>query len=139
MVTWKEISPELASGVEIDKTWTRLIVSIIMIVVFLGIASAQLTAVLERRREFAILSALGMKNSKLIHIMFAEGLILGLLGGILGIIIGAPFTYLVYKKGIDFSSLCMAIVTSLFPMFLLTRIFMVISGGGLYRSRLCWR
>ena len=105
LVTWKEISPELASGVEIDKTWTRLIVSIIMIVVFLGIASAQLTAVLERRREFAILSALGMKNGRLIHIMFAEGLILGLFGGILGIIIGAPFTYLVYKKGIDFSAI----------------------------------
>ncbi len=104
LVTWKEISPELASGVEIDKTWTRLTVSIIMIVVFLGIASAQLTAVLERRREFAILSALGMKNSRLIHIMFAEGLILGLFGGILGIIIGAPFTYLIAKYGIDFSS-----------------------------------
>ena len=105
LVTWKEISPELASGVEVDKTWTRLTVTIIMIVVFLGIASAQLTAVLERRREFAILSALGMKNSKLIHIMFAEGLILGLFGGILGIIIGAPFTYLIATKGIDFSAI----------------------------------
>ena len=105
LVTWKEISPELASGVEVDKTWTRLTVSIIMLVVFLGIASAQLTAVLERRREFAILSALGMKNGKLIHIMFAEGLILGIFGGILGLIIGSPFTYLVYKKGIDFSSM----------------------------------
>ncbi|MEJ2648557.1 MAG: hypothetical protein P8016_09150, partial [Sedimentisphaerales bacterium] len=31
--------------------------------------------------------------------------ILGVFGGILGLIIGAPFTYLVYKKGIDFSSL----------------------------------
>jgi len=105
LVTWKEISPELAFGVEIDKTWTRLIVTIIMIVVFLGIASAQLTAVLERRREFAILAALGMKNIRLIHIMFAEGLILGLFGGLLGIIIGAPFTYLVYTKGIDFSAM----------------------------------
>ncbi|MBN1975673.1 MAG: ABC transporter permease [Sedimentisphaerales bacterium] len=104
LVTWKEISPELASGVEVDKTWTRLTVGIIMIVVFLGIASAQLTAVLERRREFAILSALGMKNLRLIHIMFAEGLVLGLLGGIIGLVIGTPFTYLVAKKGIDFSS-----------------------------------
>jgi len=105
LVTWKEISPELASGVEVDKTWTRLIVTIIMIVVFLGIASAQLTAVLERRREFAILSALGMRNKKLIHIMFAEGLILGLLGGIFGLIIGVPVTYYVATKGIDFAAM----------------------------------
>jgi ABC-type lipoprotein release transport system permease subunit len=105
IVTWKEISPELASGVEVDKTWTRLIVSVIMIVVFLGIASAQLTAVLERRREFAILSALGMKNSKLIHIMFAEGLVLGLLGGIFGLVVGVPSTYYIATKGIDFSAM----------------------------------
>ena len=105
LVTWKEISPELASGVEVDKTWSRLIVSVIMIVVFLGIASAQLTAVLERRREFAILSALGMKNHKLIHIMFAEGLVLGLFGAICGLIVGVPTTYLMATKGIDFSAM----------------------------------
>ena len=46
-----------------------------------------------------------MKNGRLIHIMFAEGLILGLFGGFLGIIIGSPLSYYVYKKGIDFSSL----------------------------------
>lgn len=105
LLTWKEIVPELASGVKVDETWTRLTVAIVMIVVFLGIASAQLTAVLERRREFAVLSALGMKNHRLIHIMFMEGLILGLLGAILGLIFGVPSTYYIATKGIDFSSL----------------------------------
>lgn len=105
VLTWKEIVPELASGVKVDETWTKLTVLIVMIVVFLGIAGAQLTAVLERRREFAVLSALGMKNSRLIHIMFAEGLILGLLGGVLGLTIGVPLTYLIATKGIDFSAL----------------------------------
>lgn len=105
LITWKEIAPEMASGVEVDKTWTRLTIAIIMIVVFLGIASAQLTAVLERRREFAILSALGMKSSRLIHIMFAEGLVLGLFGGICGLIVGVPSTYYIATKGIDFTSM----------------------------------
>ncbi len=40
VVTWKEIMPELASGVKVDETWTRLTVAILMIVVFLGIMSA---------------------------------------------------------------------------------------------------
>jgi ABC-type lipoprotein release transport system permease subunit len=105
LLTWEEIMPELASGVKVDETWTKLTVLIIMIVVFLGIAGAQLTAVLERRREFAVLSALGMKNFRLIHIMFAEGFILGLLGGLLGLIFGVPSTYLIATKGIDFSSM----------------------------------
>ncbi len=105
LLTWKELFPELASGTKVDETWTKLIVTIIMIVVFLGIASAQLTAVLERRREFAVLSALGMKSRKLIHIMFAEGLILGLLGAVLGLVFGIPSTYYVATKGINFSSM----------------------------------
>jgi ABC-type lipoprotein release transport system permease subunit len=103
VLTWKEIMPELASGVKVDETWTRLTVGIVMIVVLLGIASAQLTAVLERRREFAVLSALGMRKARLIKIMLMEGLVLGVIGGIVGLAIGIPSTYLLATRGIDFS------------------------------------
>jgi len=105
VVTWKEIMPEMASGVEVDKTWTRLMVGIVMIVVFLGIMSAQLAAVLERRREFAVLSALGMKSGRLIRIMLAEGVILGLFGSVLGLAFGLPAAYYVATHGIDFSAM----------------------------------
>jgi ABC-type lipoprotein release transport system permease subunit len=105
IITWKEIVPELASGTEIDKTWTRLVVTIIMLVVLLGIASAQLTAVLERRREFAVLSALGMRMKGLMVILMIEGLILGLLGGVLGLVLGGSAAYWVATYGIDFSKL----------------------------------
>ena len=103
VVTWKEIMPEMASGVEVDKTWTRLIVAIVMIVVFLGIMSAQLAAVLERRREFAVLAALGMKSGRLVSVMLMEGLILGLLGSVLGLVFGLPAAYYAATKGIDFT------------------------------------
>ena len=103
VLTWKEIMPELASGVKVDETWTRLTVGIVMIVVLLGIASAQLTAVLERRREFAVLSALGMRKMRLIKIMLVEGLVLGIIGGTVGLGFGIPFTYLLATRGIDFS------------------------------------
>jgi ABC-type lipoprotein release transport system permease subunit len=105
VVTWKEIMPELASGTEVDETWTRLTVGIVMIVVFLGIMSAQLAAVLERRREFAVLSALGMKSGRLIRIMLAEGLILGLFGSMLGLVFGLPAAYYVATHGIDFTKM----------------------------------
>lgn len=103
VLTWQEIMPELASGVKVDETWTRLTVGIVMIVVLLGIASAQLTAVLERRREFAVLSALGMRKARLIKIMLMEGLVLGVIGGTVGLVIGIPSTYLLATRGIDFS------------------------------------
>jgi ABC-type lipoprotein release transport system permease subunit len=105
VITWEEIMPELASGVKVDETWTRLIVGIVMIVVFLGIMSAQLAAVLERRREFAVLSALGMQSSRMIRIMLAEGVILGLFGSVLGLGIGLPAAHYVATHGIDFSQM----------------------------------
>jgi len=105
VVTWKEIMPELASGTEVDETWTRLTVGLLMTVVFLGIMSAQLAAVLERRREFAVLSALGMKSGRLMRIMLAEGVILGLLGSVLGLAFGLPAAYYVATVGIDFTKM----------------------------------
>ena len=50
LMTWDALMPELAASVEVDETWSALTTGIIMIVVFLGIASAQLAAVMERRR-----------------------------------------------------------------------------------------
>ena len=105
VVTWKEIMPELASGVKVDETWTRLTVAIVMIVVFLGIMSAQLAAVLERRREFAVLSAVGMRGGRLIRVMLAEGVVLGLFGSVLGLVFGLPAAYYVATKGIDFTKM----------------------------------
>jgi ABC-type lipoprotein release transport system permease subunit len=105
VLTWEEIMPELASGVKVDETWTRLTVTIVMIVVFLGIMSAQLAAVLERRREFAVLSAVGMRGGRLIRVMLAEGIALGLFGSILGLAFGLPATYYVATKGIDFTKM----------------------------------
>ena len=105
VVTWKEIMPELASGTEVDETWTRLTVGLVMIVVFLGIMSAQLAAVLERRREFAVLSALGMRSGRLMRVMLAEGVILGLLGSVLGLVFGLPAAHYVATHGIDFTKM----------------------------------
>lgn len=102
VLTWEEMLPELASGVEVDKTWSRIIVSLVTLVVFLGIASAQLAAVLERRKEFAVLSALGMKGGALTRVMILEGFFLGGVGGCLGVMIGVPTTYLIATVGLDF-------------------------------------
>lgn len=105
VVTWEQIMPELASGVKVDETWTRLTVAIVMIVVFLGIMSAQLAAVLERRREFAMLSAVGMRGGRLIRVMLAEGIVLGLFGSILGLAFGLPPAYYTATIGIDFTKM----------------------------------
>ncbi|MFH0911960.1 MAG: FtsX-like permease family protein [Planctomycetota bacterium] len=101
--TWAEVFPEMESGVQVDETWTGLMVGLVVIVVFLGVASAQLAAVLERRKEFAVLAALGMRGARLVRIMILEGVVLGGAGGLLALLLGLPLSYLMATRGIDFS------------------------------------
>jgi ABC-type lipoprotein release transport system permease subunit len=102
-MTWDEIRPELAAGVKVDETWSRVVIAVVITVVFLGIASSQLAAVLERRREFAVLSALGMRSRALIRVMLTEGLILGFFGALLGLFFGVPVNLVLATRGLDFS------------------------------------
>ncbi|HSM92188.1 MAG TPA: ABC transporter permease, partial [Anaeromyxobacteraceae bacterium] len=60
VLTWPELGPDLVGHAEQETQTTRVVTEIIMLVVLIGVASAQLASVLERRREFAVLSALGM-------------------------------------------------------------------------------
>ena len=105
VVSWAVIVPELADGVKVDEMWTNLIVGVVVIVVFLGIASAQLAAVLERRREFAVLAAIGMKRGRLVRVMLAEGTVLGLAGAALALCLAVPIIYWTATHGIDFSAM----------------------------------
>ena len=105
IITWKEIVPELASAVRVDETFSAFMVGLVVTVVFLGIASAQLAAVLERRTEFAVLSAIGMKGRQLVRIMLVEGTLLGLVGAVLALALGVPLVYGLATYGIDFSAL----------------------------------
>jgi lipoprotein-releasing system permease protein len=72
--------------------------------VILGVASAQLAAVLDRRRELAVLAALGMGTWRLARIMIEEALILGVIGGAVGLAISVPILSYLEASGLDFRS-----------------------------------
>jgi len=105
VLTWRDINPEIAANAEGDVAFMKVLVFIIIVVVSLGITSAQLTAVLERRREFGVLLALGMKARQVIGLLLMEGIVIGVGGGIAALAIGGPFVWLIVEKGIDFSKL----------------------------------
>lgn len=101
ILTWADVSPELRDGLAIDEGFTVLTVGIVVILAFLGITSSQLTAVLERRREFAVLSALGMKGRQMVRLVLLEGLLVGLAGAAMGLVLTLPPVYLLARYGID--------------------------------------
>jgi ABC-type lipoprotein release transport system permease subunit len=104
VLTWGEITPEFKGHMEQDNAASRLVSAIILLIVLLGVASAQLAAVLERRREFAVLSALGVHRKTIVAILMEEALAIGIAGGMLGLAIGLPILWRFARYGLDLSS-----------------------------------
>ena len=103
-LTWGEITPELKGHLEQDKAMSRTIGAVILLIVFLGVASAQLAAVLERRREFAVLLALGMPARLMALLLLVEALVVGGGGGALGLALGLPIAWRLARAGLDLSA-----------------------------------
>ena len=103
VLTWGEISPEFKGHLEQDNAVSRLVSAIILLIVVLGVASAQLAAVLERRREFAVLSALGMRSRAIVAVLLEEAVVIGVGSAALGLALGLPFVWWLATSGIDLS------------------------------------
>jgi len=102
VLTWGEISPEFKGHIEQDKATSRFISGVILLIVLLGVASAQLAAVLERRREFAVLSAVGMSARRMVRLVLLEAMTLGFAGAVVGLALGLPVVWRVATVGLDF-------------------------------------
>jgi len=102
VMTLSETAPDVEGHFKQDAVFTRFISEIILLIVLLGVASAQLAAVLERRREFAVLAALGMSGPRMIRLIVQEALVLGAGGALLAIGAGVPLVWKLATAGIDF-------------------------------------
>ena len=101
VLPWQEISPMLKQWVEFDNGFIWIIVLVVMIVVAIGILNTVLMGVLERRREFGILLALGTQRRQIIMTVAWESLFLGVFGAIIGLILGYFFSLYFGKTGIN--------------------------------------
>jgi lipoprotein-releasing system permease protein len=104
VVSWGDISPDFKGHMEQDKAMSRLVSAIILVIVLLGVASAQLAAVLERRREFAVLAALGMRSRTILALLLDEALAIGVAGAGCGLVLGLPLVWYLARYGLDFSN-----------------------------------
>ncbi len=104
VLSWYELTPEFAGHLRQDTAASRLVTGIIILIVLIGVTSAQLAAVLERRREFAVLSALGMKAGPMVRLVLGEAVLLGLAGALVGMLLSVPVIWRWERAGLDFSS-----------------------------------
>ncbi|MCK4915011.1 MAG: ABC transporter permease, partial [Candidatus Eisenbacteria sp.] len=105
VLTWMVVVPAQGGDYQSDKGFMNILAGTVLVVVILGIAGAQLTAILERRREFAVLIALGMKASQVVRLILLEAVAMGVMGAAVGLLLVWFPLHQTATKGIDFSTM----------------------------------
>jgi putative ABC transport system permease protein len=85
---WNELADFYNKTVALYSHQMNALKLIIALIIVLGIANTMTMNVLERTGEIGTLMALGNRSKQIMRLFVAEGLILGLIGGVSGTVIG---------------------------------------------------
>lgn len=85
---WKQINRNLFSALRLEKTVMFIILALIVLVAAFNIAGSLVMMVMEKRRDIAILKAMGATARSIGRIFVLKGLAIGLLGTVLGTLAG---------------------------------------------------
>jgi ABC-type lipoprotein release transport system permease subunit len=102
---WTVFSPEIDEYARLVKASNGLIVAIVFLFAIFGVANTSLMSTYERRREFAVVRALGVGPSGIARTVVYESLALGLLGLAGGAVITAPVLMWWHHTPLDLSGL----------------------------------
>jgi len=97
---WGEMNRNLFSALRLEKLVMGIILTIIVIVAGGLIVATVIMLVLEKRKEIAVLKALGVPDGGIVKIFLTEGLQIGIAGGLLGLLSGLSWCLLIEKIGI---------------------------------------
>ncbi|HBX85406.1 MAG TPA: hypothetical protein DEH40_11930 [Marinilabiliales bacterium] len=87
---WQELNPTLKQQIEGDNKSGQMFVGILYFIIFFGIFGTVLMMVSERRREFGVLVAIGMRKRLLIGVVVIEMFFIGFMGTLSGFLAAIP-------------------------------------------------
>ena len=90
VLNWRELNPEIVQFIQSDKAGSVIMLGILYMVIGFGIFGTIIMMVAERRRELAVMIAVGMQKYKLSTILFIETLLIGFVGVIAGFAASVP-------------------------------------------------
>jgi ABC-type lipoprotein release transport system permease subunit len=101
---WEQLMPVVVQMVAMTRVDFYLILAVIFVVVGMGVLNTTLMAVLERTREFGVILALGTQPAQILRVVLYEAALLGLMGLVAGIALGAMLVGLYHTQGMDLSA-----------------------------------
>lgn len=85
---WKDQNGQLLSGLNGQSVSSYMIQVFVLVAVLLGISSVLAISVVQRSKQLGILKAMGIKDREASLIFLFQGMMLGIMGAVLGIILG---------------------------------------------------
>lgn len=105
VLTWRETQPELAGIVAMDRSMNYMFQILIGLLIGAGVFNTILMSVLERRREFGVMMAVGTKPFELFRMVVTESIFVGLAGLVVGALLTVPWYWFMNTTGIDISAI----------------------------------
>jgi len=85
---WKELNHNLFTALEVQKVMLSLVIATIILVAAFNVIATLIMIVLEKRREVAILKAMGARDSAVLQIFIVQGAAIGIVGTAIGLVLG---------------------------------------------------
>jgi lipoprotein-releasing system permease protein len=89
---WQEMNKKLFSALKLEKIATFIILSIAIAVASFCIICTLLLMVTEKSKEIAILKSLGASDRAVLRVFMLEGVIIGAIGTVFGVVTGLALT-----------------------------------------------
>jgi len=89
---WQDANRPLFTALALERRIGIVIIALIILIAALNITTTLILVVMERRRDIAILNAIGASSRNIMSIFVIEGAIVGALGAVIGVLLGALAT-----------------------------------------------
>jgi lipoprotein-releasing system permease protein len=94
---WMQMNKNFFSALKLEKTVMFIILVLIILVAAFNIISTLMMMVMDKTKEIAILKSMGARGKNIMTIFMLDGLIIGLVGTVLGLIGGGLLCYLLTR------------------------------------------
>ena len=98
--TWYDFHQELYAVMQVERWTAYIILSLIIAVATFNILGSLSMSVIEKKRDIGILRSMGVTENSILQIFMFEGLLIGIIGTLLGVVIGYLVCYIQIKYNI---------------------------------------
>ena len=99
--TWKEQNKQLLDALNMERIVTIITIGLIELVAALNIFITLVMMVMEKYRDIAVLMSMGARSSQIRWIFMLQGVLIGVVGSIIGLIAGYTLCYFADKLPLD--------------------------------------